>query len=146
MFTEPHGYMSVCFTNAAAATFIGNATDALYRLLWNSFRPGFHVWTPKRMFSSEDLPNVITIPYTFELLWNTLHIWDIHRAQRRFLLIRTTAKLRIDNRILEDNRWTEDHVSDLVVLGIRWELFCEDSELNPLFTRSGWIDLRVGFL
>jgi hypothetical protein len=37
MLTEPHGYWSVCFTNAASATFTGNAVDIQWRLLLISF-------------------------------------------------------------------------------------------------------------
>jgi hypothetical protein len=33
MFTEPHGQRSACFASVASATFTGNATDALCRLL-----------------------------------------------------------------------------------------------------------------
>lgn len=99
MFAEPQGWMSACFANVASAIFTWNATDAPCRLLRISFRPGFHEWTSKSVFSSEDGPNAITILYTFELFWNTLHIWDIHRAKRLFLFIRATATLGINNRV-----------------------------------------------
>jgi hypothetical protein len=66
-----------------------------------SFRPGFHDWTPKSVFSFDDRPDVVSIPYTFELLWNTLHIWDIHRAQRLLLFIQTIATLGINDRVNE---------------------------------------------
>jgi hypothetical protein len=39
--------------------------------------------------------------YTFELLQNTHHILDIHRAQRVFLFARTTATFGINNRVSE---------------------------------------------
>jgi hypothetical protein len=48
------------------------------------------------VFSFEDRPNVM-----FQLLWNTHHIWDIHRTQRFFLFIRMTAILRINNTVNE---------------------------------------------
>jgi hypothetical protein len=38
---------------------------------------------------------------TLQQFWNTLHIWDIHRAKRLFLFIRTTATLGINNRVNE---------------------------------------------
>jgi hypothetical protein len=63
------------------------------------FPPWFHEPTPKSMFSFEDGPDVIMIPYTFERLWNTFHIWDIHIAQRRFLLITITTTLGINNQV-----------------------------------------------
>jgi hypothetical protein len=53
------------------------------------------------VFRFEDHPNVISIPYTFELPWNNLHIRDIHRAQRLFLFIQTTATLGINDRVNE---------------------------------------------
>jgi hypothetical protein len=56
---------------------------------------------PKGVFSFEDRPNIVPIPYTFELLWNTLHIWDIHRAQRIFLFIWMSATLGINGRVSE---------------------------------------------
>jgi hypothetical protein len=53
------------------------------------------------VLSSGDRPNVISIPNTLELLWNTLHTWDIHRAQRVLLFIQTTAALGINGRVNE---------------------------------------------
>jgi hypothetical protein len=66
-----------------------------------SFQPGFLERTPKNVFSFEYLPNVISVPYTFELLWNTVHIWDIHRAQRLFRFNRMTAALGVNDRVNE---------------------------------------------
>jgi hypothetical protein len=57
------------------------------------------------VFIPEDHPNVKLIPYTFELLWNVLHIWDIHRAQRLFLFIRA-ATLGTNKRVNETLRIT----------------------------------------
>jgi hypothetical protein len=37
----------------------------------------------------------------FELLWNTLHVWDIHRAQRLFFFTRMTSALGVHNRVSE---------------------------------------------
>jgi hypothetical protein len=74
---EPHGQRSACFPNVASATFTGNVIDTLCLLLWISFWPGFHEWTHKSVFYSEDRPDVISIPYTFELLWNIIHISNI---------------------------------------------------------------------
>jgi hypothetical protein len=68
VFTELHGQRSAYFANVALATLTRNAIDALCRLLWISFRPGFHERTPKSVSSSEDRPNVVSIPYTFELI------------------------------------------------------------------------------
>jgi hypothetical protein len=53
------------------------------------------------VFSFEDRPDAVPIPYTFEPLRNTLHIWDIHRALRIFLFIQTTATLSINDRVNE---------------------------------------------
>jgi hypothetical protein len=83
------------FPNVASATFTGNTIDALCHMLRISFGSRLHAWTPKIVFSFEDRPDV-SIPYTFELLRNTLHIWDIHRAQRLLLFIQTTATLGIN--------------------------------------------------
>jgi hypothetical protein len=90
--------MSACFANIASATFTGNTVDALCRLLRISFRPGFHEWTPKSVFSFEDRPDV-SIPYGFEPFRNALHIWDVHRAQGLLLFIQTNAALGINNRV-----------------------------------------------
>jgi hypothetical protein len=81
--------------NVTSVTFKGNAIDALCHLLQVSFQPGFHKWTPHSVFSSEDHPDVISIPYAFELIWNILHIKDIHRAQMLFLFARMTAALEL---------------------------------------------------
>jgi hypothetical protein len=43
------------------------AIDALCHLLQISFQPGLHEQAPKSVISFEDGPNVIMIPYTFEL-------------------------------------------------------------------------------
>jgi hypothetical protein len=59
--------------------------------LWISFWPGFQERTPKSLFSFEDRPGVILIPDTFELLLNTLHVWDMHRAQMLLLFIQIPA-------------------------------------------------------
>jgi hypothetical protein len=69
------------------------------RLLRLYFLPDFHEWIPKNVFSFGDRPNVISNLYTFELLWNALHIWDIHRAQRLFYFIQKTAILGINKRV-----------------------------------------------
>jgi hypothetical protein len=100
MFTEPHGQRSACFANVASATFTENAIDALCRLLRISFRSGFHDRFPKSVFCSEDGPNV-SIPNPFKLFRNTLHIWNIYRAQRLFLFLRTNTALGIDDRVNE---------------------------------------------
>jgi hypothetical protein len=49
------------------------------------------------VFSFEDSLNVVWIPRTSELLRKTLHVWDIHRAQRLLLFIQTTATLGISD-------------------------------------------------
>jgi hypothetical protein len=41
------------------------------------------------------------ISYMFELLSNTLQIWDIHRTQRLLLFIQTTATLGVNCRVIE---------------------------------------------
>jgi hypothetical protein len=43
------------------------------------------------VFGSEDHPNVISIRHAFELLSNTLHMWNTHRAQRLCLFIWTAT-------------------------------------------------------
>lgn len=88
--------------NWGSATFIGNTVDTLNHLLQISFRRCYE-WIPKSVFSLEDCPDTtrISIPYTFELLWNTLHIWDIHRAQRLFLFIQIIAAIAINNQVNE---------------------------------------------
>jgi hypothetical protein len=101
MFTEPHGQKSACWANVASATLTRNSIHALCHMFRISFWPSFHEWTPKSVFSFEDYPNVISIPYTFELFWNTLHLWQLHRAQRPFLFIQTTATLGINDRVNE---------------------------------------------
>jgi hypothetical protein len=53
------------------------------------------------VFSSEDRPDVVSIPYAFELPRNALHIWDVHRAQRLLLFIQTNAALGINDRVNE---------------------------------------------
>jgi hypothetical protein len=53
------------------------------------------------VFSSEDRPDVVSIPYTFELPRNTLHIWDMYRAQRLFFFVQMTAALGINDRVNE---------------------------------------------
>jgi hypothetical protein len=53
------------------------------------------------VFSFEDCPDVVPVPYAFELLRNTLHMWDIHGAQRLLLFIQTTAALGINDRVDE---------------------------------------------
>lgn len=97
VFTEPHGCKSSCFSNIDTVTFTGNAIDTLCHLLQICFWPGFPEWTHKSMLSFEDFPNVILIPYTFELLWNALHIWDIHRD----LFIEMIATFGIHNWVSE---------------------------------------------
>jgi hypothetical protein len=57
----------------------------------------------------KDGPNVVSIPCMFEFLWNTIHMCDVHRAQRLFLFIQMTATLGINN-------WVSE------TLGIRIEL------------------------
>jgi hypothetical protein len=78
-----------------------NAIDAKHHLLWISFQPIYHEWTPKSVFTFEDGPNVITIPYKFEPFWNAIHIWDIHRTKRYFLFVWMTATLGINNWVNE---------------------------------------------
>jgi hypothetical protein len=51
----------------------------------------------KSAFSFEDRPSVVLIRCMFELLRNTLYIWDIHRAHRLLLFIQTTATLGIND-------------------------------------------------
>jgi hypothetical protein len=53
------------------------------------------------VFSSEDCPEVVTITNASELLRNTLHVWDIHRAQRLLLFTQATATLGVDDRVNE---------------------------------------------
>jgi hypothetical protein len=53
------------------------------------------------VFNFEDRPNVISIPYAFEILRNTLHIWYIHRVQRVLLFIQPNATLGINGRFNE---------------------------------------------
>jgi hypothetical protein len=53
------------------------------------------------VFSFEDHPDVVSISNTFELLCSSLHIWDIHRAQRLLLLIQMTATLGINDGVKE---------------------------------------------
>jgi hypothetical protein len=53
-----------------------------------------------RVSGSEVRPDV-SIPNMFELLRNTLHIWDIHRGQRLLLFSQTTATLGINDRVNE---------------------------------------------
>jgi hypothetical protein len=69
------------------------------------FLAWFSCVNSKSVCSFEDHPNVMLILYTFELLWNTLHIWNIHRDQRLFFFIRTTT-LGINNRVNETLRIT----------------------------------------
>jgi hypothetical protein len=56
------------------------------------------------VFHFEDRRDVVSIPNTFELLRNTLHMWDIQTAQRLLLFIQTTATLGINDRINETLR------------------------------------------
>jgi hypothetical protein len=53
------------------------------------------------VFCFGNRPDVISIPYTFELIFNTIYIWDIHRAQRLFFCIWMTATLEIDDQVNE---------------------------------------------
>jgi hypothetical protein len=63
------------------------------------FSADFHDGTPKSVFSFDGRLNVTSIPYVSELLRNTLHIWNIHRAQWRFFLVGTTAALGVNGRV-----------------------------------------------
>jgi hypothetical protein len=64
---HPRLRIYVClFRHVAFATFKGNAVDALCRLLRISLRNEFLELIPKRMYSFEDLPDAILIPYGFE--------------------------------------------------------------------------------
>jgi hypothetical protein len=49
----------------------------------------------------EDCLDVVSISNTFELLRNTLHIWDTHTAQRLLFSTQTTATLGINDRVNE---------------------------------------------
>jgi hypothetical protein len=89
---KPHGYRSACFANVTSATFIGCAIDALCCLLWISFWSGLHEQAPTSVFSSEYRANVMSIPYMFELLWNTL---QIHTAKRVSFLFRQLLPLEL---------------------------------------------------
>jgi hypothetical protein len=53
------------------------------------------------VFSSEDRPDVVSIPYAFELFRSALHIWDVHRAQRLLLFIQTNVAFGINDRVNE---------------------------------------------
>jgi hypothetical protein len=55
------------------------------------------------VFGFEDRPNVLSIPYMFGLLLNTLHVWDIHRTQRFLSLIRRLLTLELITDILDGN-------------------------------------------
>jgi hypothetical protein len=92
-FMEIHGYRSAYFTSLASATFTAKVINTLCCLLQVSFQPGFYEWTPKCVFSSENRPNVISILYAFELPWNTLLIWDMHRSQVVFFFPPMTTAL-----------------------------------------------------
>jgi hypothetical protein len=89
------------FANVASATSTGNAIDALCHQFRVTFRPGFYEWTPKNVFSFEYYPNIISFPYTFELLWNTRHIWDIHSQDVFPLYLDDLYTFRINNRVSE---------------------------------------------
>jgi hypothetical protein len=52
---------------------------------------------PKSVPGFENCPNVVSIPNTSELLRNTLHIWDIHTAQRLLFFIHMAATLGIND-------------------------------------------------
>jgi hypothetical protein len=89
MLTETYGSLFPQSSFCHIHTFTGNAIDTLCRLLRISFRPGFHEWTPKSVFSSEDrlylFPmslNISETPFTYgicteprcftSLLWRLL--------------------------------------------------------------------------
>lgn len=80
--------------------------DTLYHLLRISFQPGFLEQTHRRVFNSEDHPNVIALLCTFEFIWETLHIWGIHRAQGLLGFAQMTAACRVNNWIDEFLRIT----------------------------------------
>jgi hypothetical protein len=105
MFTESYGKTSAWFASVASATFIGNAKDALCRLLQIPFRSGFREWIPKSVStgSFEDRSNIMSISYLFELPWKTFYIWDILRAQRLSCFVRKTDILGINNGVMK--RW-----------------------------------------
>jgi hypothetical protein len=55
---------------------------------------------PLKVFSAEDRPHVISIPYACEHLRNTLQIWNIHRNQGLYFFAQTTAALQVNKLIL----------------------------------------------
>jgi hypothetical protein len=70
-------------------------------LQMHSFRHGFNDWAPKIVFNFETPRNVLLISYTFEIFWNTFHIWDTHGAQSIFLFIRMSSALAINDGVNE---------------------------------------------
>jgi hypothetical protein len=145
--------MSACFDNVATVTFTGNTVNALCRLLGISFRPGSHERTSKNVFNFEDYSNV-SIPYTFELLWKTLHIWDIHRAQRILLFIQTTTTLGINDRVnetlgidvkLEITSQAADFFNQIFSFSAYGGRSIVKTLIEPLFTCGGWLDLKLRY-
>jgi hypothetical protein len=53
------------------------------------------------VFSFENRPDVVLIPYMFELFRNTIYMWDIHRVQRLLLFIQIIATLGINDQVNE---------------------------------------------
>jgi hypothetical protein len=106
------------FRQLTFVTFAGNAI--YYLLLPISFLPGFHVWTKCLLWSL----------YTFGLLWNTLHICDIDRAQWLLLWALETAGLEINN-------WVNEIFGKTVKLKTKSQetnfntLFCEQKNSVP---------------
>jgi hypothetical protein len=90
---KPRGGRSACLANVTLATFTGNLPSAAGSLSG----PVTMSELLRVCLVLKNSPRVVSIPYTFELLWNTLHIWDIHTAQRLLLFIRPTATLGINS-------------------------------------------------
>jgi hypothetical protein len=79
--------------------------------------------------------------YQFRIHFNiceTPFTYGLYTVQRLFLFIRPTATLGINNQVSESLGITVElkimsqanFIKHLVVLGIWWKLYCEDSELN----------------
>jgi hypothetical protein len=99
---EPHGKRSACFTNVASATFTGDPVDALCYCAVHSGSLSSLVFMSELLRAFLVLKIVlVSITNTFELLRNTLHIWNIHRAQRLLPFTQMTATLGINDRVNE---------------------------------------------
>jgi hypothetical protein len=70
---------------------------------WICFRPQVREGTYSVGSLRKSYPHSLDlfIPYPFKLFRNTLHIWNIYRAQRLFLFLRTTTALGINDRVNE---------------------------------------------